>query len=417
MIVATGITDDLPSIPGLAEGWGSDVIHCPFCHGWEARDQRLVVIDTTGLGAHQAMLFRQLSATVTLVVHQGDGPSEEAGRDLDVLGVPVVATPVTQVERTADGAVMGVRLSDGTVLPADAVVVGAPFHPNLAGLDGIGLTTIDHPSGLGRTVAVDANGATDVAGVYAVGNLTDPSQQLLQAAAQGSRTAGLLTFELVHDDIARTVRSRNDAAGWDERYTSRGDAMWSGAPNGTLVHELDGAVPGRVLDIGCGEGGDAIWLAQHGWQVTAVDISTVAVERARRAGAAAGVTVEWQCHDVLATPPAPASFDLVSVQYPALLVSAGRTAVARLLDTVAPGGTLLVVGHDQREHDHAAHEHGEHEAPPRDFDPADYVDIGAVAALLPADFEVEVHEVRSRPNPPPGAHHADDVVLRARRRS
>jgi len=294
------------------------------------------------------------------------------------------------------------------VVPADAIVVGPRWRPNLAALDGLGVAVVEHVSGLGETVVVDAVGATSVAGVYAVGNVTDPSQQLLQAAAQGSRTAGLLSLDLVHDDLASATRSNDDARSWDERYTARGAAMWSGAPNGTFAAELDGVAPGRALDVGCGEGADAIWLAERGWRVTAVDISAVAVERARRAAKAAGVEVDWRCADVLVDPPA-GPFDLVSVQYPALLVAAGHHAVRRLLDAVAPGGTLLAVGHELGDHERAhAREHG--------FDPADYVDLDTLAALLPADFEIEVREVRPRPNPPSGNPHIDDVVLRARRR-
>ena len=407
LIVATGITDVLADLPGIAETWGRGVIHCPFCHGWEVRDQRIVVLDTKGMGAHQALLFRQLTDDVTLVVHAGPGPDPVATDDLGVLGVPVVRTAAERVEVGDDGSVTGLRLVDGTVLPADAVVVGPPFRPNLGPLAALGIELVDHPSGLGQVVAVDAMGVTNVPGVSAVGNVTDPSQQLLQAAAQGSRTAGLLSLDLVHDDIARVRRSQDDARSWDERYGERDGSMWSGAPNGSLVVEIEGMAPGRALDIGCGEGGDAIWLARQGWRVTAVDISDVAVDRGRRAAEAAGVAVDWRCADLLQSPPEARSYDLVNIQYPALLATAGHDAVRRLLDAVAPGGTLLAVGHDLADNQHAA-DHG--------FDPDDYIGVDAMAGLLPADFEVEVQETRTRPNPPAGAHHVDDVILRARRR-
>src|SRR5438067_5151555 len=108
------------------------------------------------------------------------------------------------------------------------------------------------------------------------------------------------------------------AADWDMRYGEREGAMWSGRPNGRLVAEIADLTPGRALDVGCGEGADAIWLARRGWTVTAIDISDVAVRRARAAAELAGVTVEWLCGDALLTPFPARSFDLMSMQYPAL---------------------------------------------------------------------------------------------------
>ena len=90
------------------------------------------------------------------------------------------------------------------------------------------------------------------------------------------------------------------AAEWDARYGESEGAMWSGRPNGRLLVEVAGLTPGRALDVGCGEGADAIWLAQSGWTVTAIDISDVAMSRARQAAARAGAVVEWVCGDALA---------------------------------------------------------------------------------------------------------------------
>ena len=201
----------------------------------------------------------------------------------------------------------------------------------------------------------------------------------------------------------------DSAEGWDQRYAGA-DQHWSGQPNGALVAELEGATPGTVLDLGCGEGADAVWLARNGWRVTAVDISLVAVERARRAAADAGVEVEWAVGDVLVDPPAAGAYDLVSAQYPALRKTSDGTAVRVILDAVAPGGTLLFVHHADvdamREH---AHEHG--------FDPAAYVQPPDVAAALGDGWTIEVDEVRRRVRPEgsPGPD-VPDHVLRARRR-
>ena len=199
------------------------------------------------------------------------------------------------------------------------------------------------------------------------------------------------------------------AAEWDARYREHDGTMWSGRPNGRLVAEVADLGPGRALDVGCGEGADAIWLARRGWTVTAIDISDVAVGRAREAAERAGVTVEWLSGDARQTSFPAGSFDLVSMQYPALPKAAGEAAVQALLDAVRPGGVLLAVYHDLDE------EHREH-MKSRGFDPADYVGVDDLARLIGEDFTVELHAVEPRIDPPPGNPHIADVVLRARRR-
>jgi SAM-dependent methyltransferase len=199
------------------------------------------------------------------------------------------------------------------------------------------------------------------------------------------------------------------AAEWDARYSERGGAMWSGRPNGRLVAEVAGLTPGRALDVGCGEGADAIWLARRGWTVTAIDISDLAVRRAREAAEQAGAAVEWICGDARQTPLPPRSFDLLSLQYPALPRAAGEATVRALLDSVRPGGLLLAVYHDLDD------EHREHMRSQGD-DPADYLDADDLARLLGDDFTVEMHAVEPRIEPPPGTPHIADIVLRARRR-
>jgi SAM-dependent methyltransferase len=197
------------------------------------------------------------------------------------------------------------------------------------------------------------------------------------------------------------------AAEWDARYSEQDGAMWSGQPNGRLCAEVAGLTPGRALDVGCGEGADAIWLARNGWTVTAIDVSDVAMTRAREAARLVGVTVEWICGDALHTP-FPLLFDLVSLQYPALPKAAGDAAVRSLLATVRPGGVLLAVYHDLSD------EHREHMRS-RGTDPADYVDADHLSGLLAGDFVLEKHAVEPRIDPPPDTPHVADVILRARR--
>ncbi|RJK94859.1 class I SAM-dependent methyltransferase [Vallicoccus soli] len=196
-----------------------------------------------------------------------------------------------------------------------------------------------------------------------------------------------------------------DAAEWDERYAGA-ERVWSGDPNGALVAEAGGLPPGRALDVGCGEGADAVWLARRGWRVTALDVSQVALDRARQHGRDAGVDVAW-LHAGLVEAGLPAGgFDLVSACYAVLRKTPGAVAERTLLDLVAPGGTLLVVHHD-------VEQMGERDS---GFDPSEYALPHDVAPLLGKGWEVLVDERRPhRVSGGAGAHHVLDVVLRARR--
>jgi SAM-dependent methyltransferase len=209
-----------------------------------------------------------------------------------------------------------------------------------------------------------------------------------------------------HDE--QRIGTAAQAAEWDTRYSERDGAMWSGRPNGRLVAEVSEIRPGAALDVGCGEGADAIWLALHGWTVTAIDISDVALGRAREAAGRAGVAVDWVCGDALLTPLPSGSFDLVSLQYPALPKASGEPAVRALLDTVRQGGVLLAVYHDFDD-DHLEHMKS------RGVDPADYVGVDELVRLLVDNFTLELHAVSPRIDPPSDTPHIADVVVRARR--
>ena len=135
---------------------------------------------------------------------------------------------------------------------------------------------------------------------------------------------------------------------WDDRYRSA-DHLWSGQPNAQLVAQTADLAPGTALDAGCGEGADAIWLARHGWTVTAVDVSAVALERAAGYAAAAGDEIArritWQQEDLRSWDPGPQRFDLVSAQFMHLPGAELEAMHDRLAAAVRPGGTLLVVSH------------------------------------------------------------------------
>jgi SAM-dependent methyltransferase len=196
-------------------------------------------------------------------------------------------------------------------------------------------------------------------------------------------------------------------AEWDARYADR-ERLWSGQPNGALVAEIAKLTPGRALDVGCGEGADAIWLARSGWDVTAVEVSGVALGRAAAHALDADVRIRWVHAGLVEAALPPGSFDLVSAQYPALLRTPDAAAERTLLAAVAVDGVLLLVHHVGMD-TKPAHDGG--------FDPADYVWPSMVAALINDDWKIEVDEQRPRvaPDGGAGAHHTDDVVLRARR--
>lgn len=228
------------------------------------------------------------------------------------------------------------------------------------------------------------------------------------------------------DALQPTPDPATQAAMWDERYSDE-SRVWSGEPNGALVDELAGVPAGTVLDVGCGEGADAVWLAQQGWDVSALDVSEVALARARQAAADADVQIHWLHSGVVeATLPA-AGFDLVSAQYPAVLRTPDNTAERALMAAVAPGGTLLFVHHatfgSQPEagsaHEHHHHHEGHASAATTDenrVDPTDYVGPADMLSALDDNWIIETNEVRDRRiSGGAGAHHHEDVVIKARR--
>ncbi|GAB3218735.1 class I SAM-dependent methyltransferase [Mycolicibacterium hippocampi] len=200
------------------------------------------------------------------------------------------------------------------------------------------------------------------------------------------------------------------ATEWDERYTALATEIPDGVPSAVLMGVARELATGRALEIGCGVGADAVWLAGQGWEVTALDVSRVALERARARGQRAGVNVEWVCARLEDAELPGAGFDLVTAHYPALRHSPGRDAQRALLAAVAPGGTLLVVHHADVDVEKAK-SYG--------FDPADYLSHDDVVELLGDDWDVDVERRRPRDQPAglDGQHTHDDVVRALRRRT
>ncbi|MFD2395797.1 hypothetical protein ACFSVJ_01105 [Prauserella oleivorans] len=144
MIVTTGLVDELPDVPGLASRWGRDVLHCPYCHGWEVRDRSIAVLATTTAWAlHQALLFRQLSSDITVLLHTASDPDPDERERLDARGIRVVSGKVAEIEVTGDR-LSGVRLVSGEVVGCDALVVAPRFVARTEVFTGLGLHPREH---------------------------------------------------------------------------------------------------------------------------------------------------------------------------------------------------------------------------------------------------------------------------------
>ncbi|TFC90545.1 class I SAM-dependent methyltransferase [Cryobacterium sinapicolor] len=199
---------------------------------------------------------------------------------------------------------------------------------------------------------------------------------------------------------------------WEDRYAAPGLA-WSGQPNPVMVTEVGLLKPGRALDVGSGEGGDALWLARHGWHVTGIDIAATALEKARAHAEAddpkAAARIDWQQHDLTAWSPKRQGFDLVSSQFMHLPEPARTTLFRSLATAVAPGGTLLVVGHDADVDDLSQRR--------KHLSGLTYSVDDILAAIDGEDLRIEVAESRSRQarNRGAGSATVHDVVVRASR--
>ena len=204
LLVTTGLVDELPEVPGLRERWGHDVVHCPYCHGWEVRDRAIGVLATGPMAVHQALLFRQLSGDVTFFSHTGPALDAEQAEQFAARGIAVVPGAVGAVE-VEDDRIAGVRLADGTLVAREVLVVGPRMVARAGFLSALGLRPVDHPSGMGQHVPADPTGRTDVPGVWVAGNITDLSAQVGAAAAAGALAAAQLNADLVAEDTRAAV--------------------------------------------------------------------------------------------------------------------------------------------------------------------------------------------------------------------
>lgn len=413
LVVATGITDELAPIPGLAERWGSTVLHCPFCHGWEVRDQRFGVLATSPMNLHQAELVRQWSDRVVLFAGALDEVPPQTVARLASRGVQVEMTPVVAVHGTAP-AIESVELADGRRVELDAIFTGGRPVPHDTFLAGLDLERSDSP--FGSFLTVDQVGRTSDPRIWAVGNVVSPMATVPASIGAGAMAGAGLNGQLVAAEFDRAVATGGKewpevttSQYWDEHYEGA-DQIWSGKVNRVLsriVPDLGADSPGRALDLGCGEGADVLWLAEQGWDAVGVDVSATAISRAQTA-ANGSTRAVFVAGDLSAAPAGP--YDLVTASF--LHAPAERTREEILADAaqlVAPGGHLLITSHAGVPSwaDTSHHHHG-FTHPQEDL---------AVIGLAAPEWEILLAETRTRDITSPEDEPAtiDDGVILARR--
>ena len=200
LVVATGLKDELPAVPGVAERFGKDVLHCPYCHGWEVRDQAFGVLATTPLSVHQALMVSQWSKDVTLFLHT-DAESDLSDDDLRRLAAAGVKVVPGEVEglRVEDDRLTGVRLTGGSVHAREALFVAPRAVPQNGLLEQLGAELQETP--FGAYPVLDETGRTTVPGVWAAGNAAGFAEQVINAAGAGYRAAAVINGDLLMADL------------------------------------------------------------------------------------------------------------------------------------------------------------------------------------------------------------------------
>lgn len=207
ILVATGLTDVLPGIDGIRERWGRDVLHCPYCHGWEVRNKAIGILGSVPMALHQTMLFRQWSPNITLFLNDVVEPTDEELEQLAARSISVVEGKVQSLD-IQDDALSGVVLASGTVIPVEAVVTGTRLEARSAVLESLGVSVVEHPMGVGRHVEVNPmGGATAVPGVWAAGNVADLMGQVVASAAAGVMSGAAINAHLVAEETRVAVQA------------------------------------------------------------------------------------------------------------------------------------------------------------------------------------------------------------------
>ncbi|MER5448425.1 NAD(P)/FAD-dependent oxidoreductase [Streptomyces sp. NPDC002766] len=203
LVVATGLRDEQPAVPGVAERFGRDVLHCPYCHGWEVRDRAFGVLATTPMSVHQALMVSQWSKDVTFFPHTvaEEELTDEDLRRLAAAGVKVVPGEVAELV-VEDDRLTGVRLTDGTTHAREVVFVAPRAVPRTDLLERLGAELRETP--FGAYPVVDETGRTTVPGVWAAGNAMGFAEQVVNAAAGGYRAGATINGELLMSDLDAT---------------------------------------------------------------------------------------------------------------------------------------------------------------------------------------------------------------------
>jgi thioredoxin reductase len=206
LLVATGLVDELPDVPGVQERWGHDVLHCPYCHGWEVRDKAIAVLASGPMSVHQALMFRQLSDDVTYLTHDRT-LDDEHREQLAARGVQVVDGAVAGL-RIENDRLVAARLADGTSVPCTTVVVATTMRARTGFLAGLSLAPVEHFMGVGEHLTADPQGRTAIPGVWVAGNVTDLAAQVAGSAAAGAAAGAAINGDLVMEDTRLAVDAR-----------------------------------------------------------------------------------------------------------------------------------------------------------------------------------------------------------------
>ncbi len=211
LLVTTGLVDELPDIPGLADRWGKGLLHCPYCHGWEVRDQAIGILGVSAMSLHQAQMFRQISADIVLFLNDELRLSDDERTQLTARGIRLVEGRVAAVRSEGD-AIAGVVLADGTFVARRALTVTPRLVARAAFLADLGLQPVPHPMGVGDYIPADESGVTAVSGVWAAGNVSNLMAQVGAAAAAGAMAGAHINGDLIAAETRAAVAALSSTA-------------------------------------------------------------------------------------------------------------------------------------------------------------------------------------------------------------
>ncbi|WP_341271944.1 FAD-dependent oxidoreductase [Mycobacterium syngnathidarum] len=349
VLLATGMEYRGPNIDGLEELWGRSVFHCPFCHGWEVRDAPVAVVAQGDRAVHSALMMRGWTEDLVVLTNGDSGLDEAQVKQLDAVGIGVDERPIARFV-AHDGELTAITFTDGTRLARRGALVAATLHQRSPLAARLGAVSAPGPIAADALV-VDGFARTSVPGLFAAGDLSAQMPQVAAAVASGSQAGAAVVQYLLGEDVGLPVppwpsQTTVTAQYWERHYGQRG-RIWSGRVNAQLAKIAADLPAGRALDLGCGEGGDSVWLAEQGWQVTGVDVSDTALSRASAEARERGVAdrITFERHDLSESLP-DGPFDLVSAQFLQSPIFMDRAdMLRRAADVVAPGGRLVVVDH------------------------------------------------------------------------